>query len=165
MLSGILVSPVFLCHEYFTHRTLWSPMHDFFCEVVVGQPWYIWWLANHQLCHGWPTTGWPTSNYVKLANLQLANYWLADLVGILSLHIWDFALLMVYVQSIFFAYFLNFIQISLRCLQGPYQYYAAQNSELMLISYIVKFSPSSSSFLMISKVTSLKKAVDAYIPV
>ena len=87
MLSGILVSPGFLCHEYFAHRTLWSPMHDFFCEVVVGQPWHIWWLANHRLFHGWPITGWLTSNYVKLANLYLANYWLADLVGILSLHI------------------------------------------------------------------------------
>ena len=40
-------------------------MHDF-CEVVVGQPWHIWWLANHRLCHGWPTTGWPTSDYVML---------------------------------------------------------------------------------------------------
>ena len=66
MLSGILVSPVFLCHEYFAHRTLWSPMHDFFCAVVVGQPWHIWWLANHRLCLGWPTTGWPTSNYVMV---------------------------------------------------------------------------------------------------
>ena len=66
MLSGILVSPGFLCHEYFAHRTLWSPMHDFFCEVVVGQSWHIWWLANHRLCHGWPSTGWPTSNYVMV---------------------------------------------------------------------------------------------------
>ena len=66
MLSGILVSPGFLCHEYFAHRTLWSPMHDFFCEVVVGQLWHIWWLANHRLCHGWPTIGWPTSNYAMV---------------------------------------------------------------------------------------------------